>query len=105
MRDEIAPQQTTPAKTTDTPWQYLGISRSTWYRLMAADQAPLPLALPGRNRWRISDLDKWLERQKQVRHLRRLPEHVLEAARAARRKRKAAPADGATTRADQESIE
>jgi predicted DNA-binding transcriptional regulator AlpA len=88
MRDEAVPQQTTPPKTTDTPWTYLGVSRSAWYRLMSAGEAPLPLALPGRNRWRISDLDEWLKKQKPVRHLRRLPEHVLEAARAARRKRK-----------------
>ena len=38
-----------------------------------ANLAPLPLALPGcRNLWRLADLDRWLDKQKPARGLRRL---------------------------------
>jgi predicted DNA-binding transcriptional regulator AlpA len=48
-------------RTTRKPWEYIGISRSGFYRLMSADKAPQPLLLPGTSRvWRISDLDRWL---------------------------------------------
>jgi predicted DNA-binding transcriptional regulator AlpA len=44
------------------PWQYLGISRSAYYRLMAAGQAPLPVAIPGSRRcWRRADLDRLVD--------------------------------------------
>jgi predicted DNA-binding transcriptional regulator AlpA len=53
-----------PPKTTSKPWAYLGISRSAFYRLLSADQAPKPLLLPGsRMVWRVADLDRWLARQ------------------------------------------
>jgi predicted DNA-binding transcriptional regulator AlpA len=48
--------------TTDQPWGYAGVSRSCWYRLMSAGQAPKPLQLPGsRRRWRVADVARWVE--------------------------------------------
>jgi predicted DNA-binding transcriptional regulator AlpA len=48
-------------RTTRTPWTYLGVSRSAFFRLMSAGAAPLPLRLPGtRHVWRLTDLDRWL---------------------------------------------
>jgi len=81
------------SKTTGEPWQYIGVSRSSWYRIMSTGQAPLPLDLPGRNPWRISDLDAMLAKCRQVRQLRRVPEHVLQAAHAARRRKTPPTAD------------
>jgi predicted DNA-binding transcriptional regulator AlpA len=47
------------------PWRYVGLSRSGYYRLMAANEAPKPVPLPGvRLRWRKSDLDAWVARLK-----------------------------------------
>lgn len=39
-----------------------GLSRSTIYRRIAAGTFPAPLALgPGTVRWRLSDVDAWIE--------------------------------------------
>lgn len=64
----------TQAATPDTgplltrqPWLIVGISRSAFYRLLAADQAPRPLAVPGSGRvWRVSDLERWVGTMKPV---------------------------------------
>jgi predicted DNA-binding transcriptional regulator AlpA len=38
-----------------------GISRTAWYRLWSAGQAPDPIALPGvENRWRVADITRWV---------------------------------------------
>jgi predicted DNA-binding transcriptional regulator AlpA len=53
---------------TAKPWLLAGISRSAWYRLLAADQAPRPVALPGsRPRWRVVDIQRWVERLRPAR--------------------------------------
>lgn len=42
------------------PWVYLGISKSTFYRIPEAER-PRPVKVPGCSRphWRAEDLDKW----------------------------------------------
>ncbi|MCE9560428.1 MAG: hypothetical protein K8U57_00075 [Planctomycetes bacterium] len=46
-------------------WQYLGLSRSAWFRAKSADLLPRPIHIEGTgDRWRRKDLDQWLERQK-----------------------------------------
>jgi predicted DNA-binding transcriptional regulator AlpA len=57
--------------TTRTPWLYIGLSRSGFYRLLDAGEAPQPLRLPGvRPVWRFSDLDRWI---RSLRPARRSP--------------------------------
>lgn len=47
------------------PWQYIGISRSAFYRLLAKGQVPPPVAVPGsERRWRRADLDEWIDQLK-----------------------------------------
>jgi predicted DNA-binding transcriptional regulator AlpA len=47
------------------PWAYVGLSRSAFYRLMSAGEAPRPVPLSGtRLRWRRADLDAWVSRLK-----------------------------------------
>lgn len=44
------------------PWQFIGISRSAWFRLRAAGKTPAPVRVPGSGlRWRASDLSKFVE--------------------------------------------
>jgi predicted DNA-binding transcriptional regulator AlpA len=53
------------------PWEYIGLSRSAWYRLMSMDLAPKPLDLPEMvNRWRRDDIDRWLAGLKSKRVLK-----------------------------------
>jgi predicted DNA-binding transcriptional regulator AlpA len=41
-------------------WRLCGLSKSAFYRLLAADQLPGPIELPGVGpRWRRADLGKW----------------------------------------------
>jgi predicted DNA-binding transcriptional regulator AlpA len=57
--------------TTREPWAYAGLSKSGFYRLMSAGQAPQPLRLPGvRPVWRFSDLDRWIKSLKSARRPR-----------------------------------
>ena len=43
--------------------QYLGISRSAYYRLISAGELPAPVEVPGAGpHWRRADLDKWVAR-------------------------------------------
>jgi predicted DNA-binding transcriptional regulator AlpA len=47
--------------TTSKPWLLAGIGRATYYRLMGAEKAPLPIDVPGRsNQWRIADIARWI---------------------------------------------
>jgi predicted DNA-binding transcriptional regulator AlpA len=49
-------------KLTRNPWDYCGVSRASWYRLMSSGLAPRPVNLPGcRNLWRTADLDKFVD--------------------------------------------
>ncbi len=69
--------QTTPADSTPLmtgkPWVFVGLSRSAWYRLVSAGQAPAPVSLPGtRPRWRTADLSRWVQT---LRPLRRRARH------------------------------
>ena len=44
---------------------YCGLSRSGMYRLLAADDFPIPVRPEGSlPRWKRSDLDKWIDRLK-----------------------------------------
>jgi predicted DNA-binding transcriptional regulator AlpA len=47
---------------TGKPWEVCGLSRSAFYRLVAAGEAPAPIRLPGaRPCWRLADLRRWVE--------------------------------------------
>jgi hypothetical protein len=49
---------------TPAPWELLGISKSSWNRLRAADKTPPPISLiGGRPLWRVADLESWLAKQ------------------------------------------
>ncbi len=42
--------------------EYLGLSRTAWFRLRAAGRLPPPVALPGTAMyWRVADLDRWVD--------------------------------------------
>jgi predicted DNA-binding transcriptional regulator AlpA len=45
----------------------LGISDETWRRWRAAGKAPAPIGLPGRPRWRVSDIDAFTQQAVPVR--------------------------------------
>jgi predicted DNA-binding transcriptional regulator AlpA len=49
-------------------WRYLGLARSSWYRLRAAGKLPSPVSVYGTGpRWRRADLDAWVARLKPAR--------------------------------------
>ena len=53
-------------------YEYIGIPRSSWYRLRAAGLLPLPVNVPGSGlMWRTADLDAWVARLKPERKSRR----------------------------------
>jgi predicted DNA-binding transcriptional regulator AlpA len=55
--------------------RYVGLPRSTWFRLRSADELPAPVAVPGSGpRWRRADLDKWLAKLKPARRKSRAAE-------------------------------
>jgi predicted DNA-binding transcriptional regulator AlpA len=43
--------------------KWLGVSESTWHRWKSAGLLPQPVRLPGRPRWRLKDLERWLEQR------------------------------------------
>ncbi len=46
---------------TTRPWEWLDMSRSTWYELLDRGIAPPAIQLPaGKRFWRVADLEKWL---------------------------------------------
>ena len=51
---------------------YLGLPRSSWFRLRAAGKLPDPVDVPGGALyWRTADLDRWTSRLKPSRRRRR----------------------------------
>jgi predicted DNA-binding transcriptional regulator AlpA len=53
---------------------YLGLSRSSWYRLLTRENAPAAIKLAGAPRfWRVKDLDSWLKRLKPSRRRKARP--------------------------------
>lgn len=49
---------------------YAGVSRSGWYRLVAAGVIPQAIRIEGVGpRWRRSDIDRWVERLRPSRKL------------------------------------
>jgi predicted DNA-binding transcriptional regulator AlpA len=61
-------EQAVRALTTRTPWSYVGISRSSFYRLLSKGEAPAPVQLAGVwPHWRVADLDRWIGSLKQSR--------------------------------------
>jgi excisionase family DNA binding protein len=49
-------------------WAYLGLARSSWYRLRAAGKLPAPVSVYGTGpRWRRADLDAWVAKLKPAR--------------------------------------
>lgn len=54
-------------------WEYIGVSRRTWYRLLDTRGFPAPVSVPGLagRRWRREDLDAWV--RSLGRDRRRLP--------------------------------
>jgi predicted DNA-binding transcriptional regulator AlpA len=51
--------------TTRWPWDMVGISRASYYRLMSQGKAPRPLGIfEGRSIWRIADIVEWLGKLK-----------------------------------------
>jgi len=78
----MQPEQTTlptpasPAKplllSQSEAWTYLGLPRSTWFRLRSAGKLPDPVNVPGSGLfWRRADLDKWVTNLKPERKSRR----------------------------------
>jgi predicted DNA-binding transcriptional regulator AlpA len=60
--------------TTNKPWLLAGVSRSAWYRLLSRGLAPPPVNIPGsRQRWRVSDVIRWVDGLKTSRPRRRRP--------------------------------
>lgn len=58
--------------------RYVGLARSTWFRLRSADEIPPPVTIPGTGpRWRRADLDKWLAKLKPARRKSRAAEVEL----------------------------
>jgi predicted DNA-binding transcriptional regulator AlpA len=54
-------------------WTYLGLPRSTWFRLRSAGKLPEPVAVPGGALyWRRADLDKWTSNLRPSRKKRRV---------------------------------
>lgn len=70
IRDWLAdrPADATPPAllTQDQAAAYLGMSRSAWYRAVAAGEVPWPVELPGGTgpRVRLRDLERYVERLK-----------------------------------------
>src|SRR5689334_16687581 len=56
-------------KSTPTAWEFIGISRSEFFRLKAAGKVPDAVALPGRSTgaWRREDLEAFVKRLKPAR--------------------------------------
>lgn len=56
------PAPVAAGKLVKQPWVHCGLSRSTWFRLAAADATPKPVRLPGCSRphYRAADLDRWI---------------------------------------------
>lgn len=55
--------------------RYVGLPRSTWFRLRSADELPAPVNVPGSGpRWRRADLDTWLKKLKPARRKSRAAE-------------------------------
>lgn len=66
-----------PAATPDAPvilrmpavTKFVGLGRSTIYRLLAQDRFPLPVLLANRAvGWRRSDLERWTQGRPTIRH-------------------------------------
>jgi hypothetical protein len=54
-----------PALATSAPWTAIGISRASWNALRAQGKTPPPVyLLRGKPTWRISDLQKWLDKMR-----------------------------------------
>jgi len=61
VEDEPATDVVKP-KLIRQPWAYVGLSKSTWYRLAAEGRTPRPVALTGAGRlYKVADLDHWVE--------------------------------------------
>lgn len=57
--------------------KYVGLARSTWFRLRSMGEIPEPVSVPGTGpRWRRADLDAWLARLKPARRKARVVEEV-----------------------------
>ena len=55
-------------------WEFVGVSRSEWFRLKAADKLPAPVSLDGsRPMWRRADLERYVERLRSARPKRKGP--------------------------------
>jgi predicted DNA-binding transcriptional regulator AlpA len=53
-------------------WGYIGLPRTTWFRLRAKDMLPDPVVVPGGALyWRRADLDRWAANLKPDRKPRR----------------------------------
>jgi hypothetical protein len=62
---------------------------------MSSDPALRPIDVPGRRKWRTVDLDRWLERRRQVR-LRPAPAKAIAASVEARRRKRNASGEAAS---------
>jgi len=68
--------------TQNKSWEYVGIPRSTWFRLRSAGSLPEPVNVPGSGLfWRRADLDKWVASLKPERRSRRRSGHRQEASK------------------------
>jgi predicted DNA-binding transcriptional regulator AlpA len=57
--------------TQEQAWAFVGLSRSAWYALRAADALPKPIMIPGAGqRWRRKDLEAWVDRLQPTRQRR-----------------------------------
>jgi len=50
-------------KLTRQPWLYVGLPKSTWYRLASEGKTPKAVSLEGTGKhYRTEELDRWVER-------------------------------------------
>jgi len=52
-------------KLTRQPWLYVGLPKSTWYRLASEGRTPKAVSLEGTGKhYRTEELDRWVERMR-----------------------------------------
>ena len=60
---------------TRRPWEVAGLSRATWKRLESANRTPPPVqAGTAQPRYRVADIQRWVEEMKPDRRVRKGPQ-------------------------------
>ena len=64
--------------TAEQAWSFLGVSRSTFWRLLSAGDLPEAVSVPGSGpRWKRADLERWTDKLKARRRKPRAPNPPL----------------------------